>query len=138
MDWSGVLSSATVSCVFSAIPIPTGKTALAAMVGGSGLSAAEAFASNVLTQYSSLRSSHSNPTTIVGKIKWEESFKAAGGAGAITFISTALMRGASHSAVLALKNRILSIAEKKGVYVVRQQLRSLGFDDDWLTKIFEK
>ena len=63
---------------------------------------------------------------------------AAGGSGAITFISTALIRGSSHSAVLALKNRIVNIAEKKGVYAVRQQLRSLGFDDDWLSKIFNK
>ncbi|MFN4085402.1 MAG: DUF2380 domain-containing protein [Spirosomataceae bacterium] len=138
MDWSGVLSSAAVSCVFSAIPIPTGKTAIAAMVGASGLSAAEAFSANVLTQYNRLRSTHTNPSTIVGKINWQESLVAAGGSGAITFISTALIRGSSHSAVLALKNRIVNIAEKKGVYAVRQQLRSLGFDDDWLSKIFNK
>jgi len=138
MDWSGVLSSAAVSCVFSAIPIPTGKTAIAAMVGGAGLSAAEAFSANVLSQYSSLRNSYSNPKTILEKIKWEESFKEAGSSGVITFISTVLIRGGSHGTVLALKNRIVNIAEKKGSDYVRAKLISLGFTDDFIDKIFVK
>lgn len=138
MDWSGVLSSTAVSCVFSAIPIPTGKTAIAAMVGASGLSAAEAFSANVLTQYNRLRSTHTNPSTILSKIKWPESLVAAGGSGAITFISTALIRGSSHSAVLALKNRIVNIAEQKGGDFVRTNLLSLGFTDDFIDNIFVK
>ncbi|MFN4085404.1 MAG: hypothetical protein ACK4LB_05630 [Spirosomataceae bacterium] len=138
MEWSGVLSSTTVSCVFSAIPIPTGKTAIAAMVGGAGLSAAEAFSVNVLSQYSLLRNSYSNPKTILEKIKWEESFKEAGSSGVITFISTVLIRGGSHGTVLALKNRIVNIAEKKGSNYVRTKLLSLGFTDDFIDKIFVK
>lgn len=63
---------------------------------------------------------------------------AAGGSGAITFISTALIRGSSHSAVLALKNGIVNIAEKKGSDYVRAKLLSLGFTDDFIDKIFVK
>jgi hypothetical protein len=138
MDWSGTLQSAAVSCVFSVIPIPSGKAALAAMSGAAGLSATEAFTSNVLSQYNTIQNSHSTPSAALRNINWQQAVTAASGAGMITFVSTALVRSSSHASIQALKNKLVKIANNKGASYLRAQLTTLGFSSSHIDDIFAR